>query len=75
MASSNTATYKVSHTSPILLTHHGRSSADMQFNHTMFRIKDPKVSIEWYEKVLGMEVSSLSDMTSNRSLTLSTEIL
>ena len=23
----------------------------------MFRIKDPKVSIPWYEKVLGMEVS------------------
>ncbi|WWD19603.1 lactoylglutathione lyase [Kwoniella shandongensis] len=26
-----------------------------KFNHTMFRIKDPKVSIEFYEKVLGME--------------------
>lgn len=25
------------------------------FNHTMFRITDPKVSIPWYEKVLGME--------------------
>lgn len=23
----------------------------------MFRIKDPKASIEFYEKVLGMEVS------------------
>lgn len=27
-----------------------------QFNHTMFRIKDPKVSIPWYEKVLGMKM-------------------
>jgi catechol-2,3-dioxygenase len=26
------------------------------FNHTMFRIRDPKKSIEFYEKVLGMEV-------------------
>lgn len=28
------------------------------FNHTMFRIRDPKKSIEFYEKVLGMEVGS-----------------
>ncbi|ORY33455.1 putative lactoylglutathione lyase [Naematelia encephala] len=27
-----------------------------RFNHTMFRIKDPKVSIPFYEKVLGMEL-------------------
>jgi len=26
------------------------------FNHTMFRIKDPKVSIEFYTKVLGMDL-------------------
>jgi len=26
-----------------------------KFNHTMFRIKDPKVSIPFYEDVLGME--------------------
>jgi len=26
------------------------------FNHTMFRIKDPKVTLPWYENVLGMKV-------------------
>ncbi|KAL7418428.1 Lactoylglutathione lyase [Cryptotrichosporon argae] len=26
-----------------------------KFNHTMFRIKDPKVSLKWYEEVLGFE--------------------
>ncbi|KAL1412749.1 Lactoylglutathione lyase [Vanrija albida] len=31
------------------------------FNHTMFRIKDPKVSIPFYEKVLGMECFRQSD--------------
>lgn len=30
------------------------------FNHTMFRIKDPKASIPFYENVLGMEVSRAS---------------
>jgi len=27
-----------------------------KFNHTMLRIKDPKISLPWYEKVLGMEM-------------------
>ncbi|OCF74096.1 lactoylglutathione lyase [Kwoniella mangroviensis CBS 8886] len=31
------------------------NTATYKFNHTMLRIKDPKVSIPWYEKVLGMQ--------------------
>ncbi|WWC64608.1 lactoylglutathione lyase [Kwoniella dejecticola CBS 10117] len=31
------------------------NTATYKFNHTMFRIKDPKVSIPWYENVLGMQ--------------------
>ncbi|WVQ84480.1 lactoylglutathione lyase [Cryptococcus sp. DSM 104549] len=40
--------------------------AQYKFNHTMFRIKDAKKSLEWYEKVLGMKKfyeSSGSDFT------------
>jgi lactoylglutathione lyase len=32
-------------------------TATYRFNHTMFRIKDPKVTLPFYEKVIGMEVS------------------
>ncbi|KAK6909547.1 lactoylglutathione lyase [Kwoniella mangroviensis CBS 8507] len=31
------------------------NTATYKFNHTMLRIKDPKVSIPWYENVLGMQ--------------------
>ncbi|WVF73004.1 lactoylglutathione lyase [Kwoniella sp. CBS 6097] len=40
--------------------------ATYKFNHTMFRVKDAKVSLDWYEKVLGMKKfheSSGSDFT------------
>ncbi len=33
------------------------------FNHTMFRIRDPKKSIEFYEQVLGLEVRSAATET------------
>ena len=32
---------------------------DYQFNHTMLRVRDPKVSLEFYTQILGMEVFSL----------------
>ncbi|WRT70243.1 lactoylglutathione lyase [Kwoniella shivajii] len=32
------------------------NTATYKFNHTMFRIKDPKVSLPFYENVLGMEM-------------------
>ncbi|CAG8667904.1 16467_t:CDS:2 [Acaulospora morrowiae] len=32
-----------------------------QFNHTMIRVKDPQVSIKFYEEVLGMKLISKSD--------------
>ncbi|KAL7009780.1 Lactoylglutathione lyase [Cystobasidiomycetes sp. EMM_F5] len=37
-----------------------------KFNHTMFRIKDPKVSLEFYQNVIGMELlqeMKMSDFT------------
>ncbi|KOS13080.1 glyoxalase i [Malassezia pachydermatis] len=31
-------------------------TASYRFNHTMYRIKDPKASLEFYQDVLGMEL-------------------
>ncbi|KAI8061666.1 lactoylglutathione lyase [Gongronella butleri] len=35
--------------------------ATYQFNHTMIRVKDPKPSLEFYEKVLGMKLITTMD--------------
>ncbi|KAI8098515.1 lactoylglutathione lyase [Halteromyces radiatus] len=36
------------------------------FNHTMIRIKDPKASLDFYEKVLGMKQINRMDMESGK---------
>ncbi|KAF8513611.1 glyoxalase I [Gautieria morchelliformis] len=41
-------------------------TASFQFNHTMIRVKDPKVSLQFYQEVLGMDLISenkFSDFT------------
>ncbi|ORX40592.1 putative lactoylglutathione lyase [Kockovaella imperatae] len=43
-------------TTPFRMSSTATDVGTYKFNHTMFRIKDPKVSIPWYEKVLGMEL-------------------
>jgi len=57
---SDPTTYKVRPTLPCLeLFERWQPLTPGKFNHTMLRIKDPKVSIPFYENVLGMEVSVL----------------
>ncbi|EKM78105.1 hypothetical protein AGABI1DRAFT_76501 [Agaricus bisporus var. burnettii JB137-S8] len=36
-------------------------TASYRFNHTMLRIKDPKVSLQFYQEILGMELQDKHD--------------
>jgi hypothetical protein len=49
---------RTARTTPLIfaMMSHTTDVSTYKFNHTMFRIKDPKVSLTWYEKVLGMKV-------------------
>jgi len=41
-------------------------TASFKFNHTMIRVKDPKASLDFYQRILGMDLISkiaLSDFT------------
>ncbi|CAE6434679.1 unnamed protein product [Rhizoctonia solani] len=38
-------------------------TASFKFNHTMIRVKDPQVSLKFYEDVLGMELISKSEFS------------
>jgi lactoylglutathione lyase len=41
---------------PGLCTHPDKVTQDYIFNHTMLRIRDPKVSLDFYSRVLGMKL-------------------
>lgn len=41
-----------------IVIHHFEIRPLQQFNHTMIRVKDPKVSLHFYQDVLGMDLIS-----------------
>ncbi|KDN42696.1 hypothetical protein RSAG8_06653, partial [Rhizoctonia solani AG-8 WAC10335] len=38
-------------------------TSSFKFNHTMIRVKDPQVSLKFYQDVLGMELVSKSEFS------------
>ncbi|KAH7906819.1 Glyoxalase/Bleomycin resistance protein/Dihydroxybiphenyl dioxygenase [Hygrophoropsis aurantiaca] len=50
------------HTTSIARMPRTAETASFKFNHTMFRIKDPKVSLPFYTEILGMDIISESNM-------------
>ncbi|KAF6763386.1 glyoxalase I [Ephemerocybe angulata] len=38
-------------------------TASFKFNHTMLRVKDPKVSLDFYQNVIGMDLLSVKKMS------------
>jgi hypothetical protein len=56
---------RTARTTPLIFARmsHTTDVSTYKFNHTMFRIKDPKVSLPWYEKVLGMKVGWRGSVT------------
>ncbi|OQV25313.1 Lactoylglutathione lyase [Hypsibius exemplaris] len=42
------------------------ATKDFIFNHTMFRIKDPKISLDFYSRVLGMRLLRKMDMEAGK---------
>jgi len=38
-------------------------TASFKFNHTMLRIKDPKVSLDFYQNIIGMELYSKKEFS------------
>jgi len=41
---------------------------DFTFNHTMIRVKDPKVSLDFYTRIMGMKLVRKNDFPNANSL-------